>query len=153
MNEEIGQRWVAALRSGKYQQTQEELRRSGLPGYSTLEPSYCCLGVLCDLYLKEVGGFWIGDSVQEMDGSFETTNLPVVVKIWADMDNDVGTLKTPIMRHDCFEHASHDECDEEECSCPGMMEDKSLIELNDEAGYDFEQIADVIEAQFLGGAA
>ncbi len=39
--------WVAALRSGTYQQGQEELRRSY--AYSVGDDNYCCLGVLCDI--------------------------------------------------------------------------------------------------------
>jgi hypothetical protein len=40
MNEEIKQKWVAALRSGKYPQTQETLQA---------EDGFCCLGVLCEV--------------------------------------------------------------------------------------------------------
>ena len=40
MNKELKKRWVAALRSGEYQQTREYLQD---------EIGYCCLGVLCDL--------------------------------------------------------------------------------------------------------
>lgn len=41
MHPEIKQRWVEALRSGRYQQGQNVLR--------TTENAFCCLGVLCDL--------------------------------------------------------------------------------------------------------
>lgn len=41
MNKDIADRWVAALRSGEYKQTQKTLRR--------LDNSYCCLGVLCEI--------------------------------------------------------------------------------------------------------
>jgi hypothetical protein len=37
---ELKARWVAALRSGKYEQGEEFLRNNG---------KYCCLGVLCEL--------------------------------------------------------------------------------------------------------
>ena len=40
MNEDIKIKWLAALRSGEYQQTKEALRAEG---------SFCCLGVLCDI--------------------------------------------------------------------------------------------------------
>jgi hypothetical protein len=40
MNEEIKQKWVAALRSGKYSQTRETLQD---------ENGFCCLGVLCEV--------------------------------------------------------------------------------------------------------
>ena len=40
MKRELKDRWVAALRSGDYQQTESHLRDAF---------GYCCLGVLCDL--------------------------------------------------------------------------------------------------------
>lgn len=55
-------KWLAALRSGKYKQMQEKLRGqtdSGAVGF-------CCLGVLCDLAVKDGGGTgegWFGDYV------------------------------------------------------------------------------------------
>lgn len=41
--------WIAALRSGQYQQGQMRLRNSD---------GFCCLGVLCDLEVKLGGGTW-----------------------------------------------------------------------------------------------
>lgn len=45
MNAEWKQKWVQALRSEQYQQTRGELR-----DYDGERHSFCCLGVLCDLY-------------------------------------------------------------------------------------------------------
>ena len=42
MNKELKKKWVAALRSGGYQQGRHVL-------YSEREDTYCCLGVLCDI--------------------------------------------------------------------------------------------------------
>lgn len=50
MNPQVKARWIEALRSGNYSQGLSCLRR--------LDDTYCCLGVLCDLYLKEVGRPW-----------------------------------------------------------------------------------------------
>lgn len=44
MNPEVKAKWVAALKSRKYQQGQTFLR---------MGDQYCCLGVLCDLFQKE----------------------------------------------------------------------------------------------------
>lgn len=41
MDAELKERWVAALRSGKYPQGRDNLREP--------EGGFCCLGVLCDL--------------------------------------------------------------------------------------------------------
>jgi hypothetical protein len=43
---EVKRRWVTALRSGEYLQGREALRKID---NDTLEPVYCCLGVLCQL--------------------------------------------------------------------------------------------------------
>ena len=47
MNKEWKEKWVTALRSGKYQQGQGVLRSK--------DDKFCCLGVLCDLFAKETG--------------------------------------------------------------------------------------------------
>jgi hypothetical protein len=44
MNPEIKNKWVAALKSGKYQQCQGRLRNDN---------AFCCLGVLCDILDKD----------------------------------------------------------------------------------------------------
>ena len=41
--------WIKALRSGKYKQTQGDLRNFH---------GYCCLGVYCDVQAKEGKGAW-----------------------------------------------------------------------------------------------
>lgn len=55
MNKEIKTRWIDALRSGKYKQTQRLLK--SIVG---LEEHYCCLGVLCDVLKDDVKGQWRG---------------------------------------------------------------------------------------------
>jgi hypothetical protein len=57
LNKEIATKWVAALRSGDYKQTQGVLRSA--------DNGYCCLGVLCDLYNKETGnGEWASETIK-----------------------------------------------------------------------------------------
>lgn len=46
MNKKIKEDWVKALRSGKYKQGKGEL-------HNKEDNTFCCLGVLCDLYIKE----------------------------------------------------------------------------------------------------
>lgn len=55
MKADIKKRWVAALRSGVYPQTQEKLRD---------DKGFCCLGVLCDVVKKDLGEDW-GDPVND----------------------------------------------------------------------------------------
>ena len=50
LNQEIKDRWIAALRSGKYPQAQKALRvRYDDDSDDGGEDSFCCLGVLCDI--------------------------------------------------------------------------------------------------------
>lgn len=51
MKQDIKAKWVAALRSGNYQQGHQKLN-------DVNENRFCCLGVLCDIHAKETGGKW-----------------------------------------------------------------------------------------------
>lgn len=77
MNPEIKARWVAALRSGEYQQ--------GTGGLRSEENEFCCLGVLCDLHdprgweeSADEGGFFY-------DG-YESELPPRHIKEWAHLN-------------------------------------------------------------------
>jgi len=88
MNPKIKAEWVAALRSGQYQQSEGALRDAN--------DKYCCLGVLCEIARKhEVDlivtgphddyedGFsnnWVYDGTDEL--------LPDAVVEWAELDSD-----------------------------------------------------------------
>jgi|688.fasta_scaffold608381_2 hypothetical protein len=49
MNIAIAERWVEALRSGKYTQGKNLLKQK----YESGQIAYCCLGVLCELYMHD----------------------------------------------------------------------------------------------------
>ena len=55
MNQDVKNRWIKALRSGDYDQGRTVLRKDN---------NYCCLGVLCDLYLEDHNKGW---RVEEVD--------------------------------------------------------------------------------------
>ena len=121
MNPRIKQRWLEALRSGEYKQTTGNLQNSD---------GFCCLGVLCDLHAKERGMNW----VRQTDGYElygETQILPLSVQEWAGLDNDIGGLVD-------FEYEGD-----------GVMyvKSESLPEINDTWNKNFNEIADLIEAQ------
>jgi len=131
MNPEIKQKWVDALRSGKYDQGSEKLRsRQG----------YCCLGVLCDLYSQEQNQEW------EFRGAFEEENtqptdnwyfdnasefLPESVREWAGF-----SLPSPQVRVDVTENDDEDDW---------FYDD--IANLND-TGYTFNDLAKIIQEQF-----
>ena len=62
MKASVKKKWVAALRSGKYQQGFSSLKRD--------DGSYCCLGVLCSISGKPYRGsdLVIPDSVKRWAG-------------------------------------------------------------------------------------
>jgi hypothetical protein len=75
MDTDIKQRWVAALRSGKYPQTTGHLRD---------KDGYCCLGVLCDLKDSEK---WLWDDDSAVYLYHQTgVILPNDVYEWAGLD-------------------------------------------------------------------
>jgi hypothetical protein len=79
MNPQVKEKWVSALRSGEYQQTQNYLRK---------EDGFCCLGVLCDLYGKEHNVEWNLAVAEDGDRDYyefqdKTGRIPLSVVEWA----------------------------------------------------------------------
>lgn len=54
---DVKNQWLAALRSGEYEQGKGVLRRVGTSG----NKEYCCLGVLCELAVRSGVGQWEDD--------------------------------------------------------------------------------------------
>lgn len=136
MNPEVKKKWLEALRSGKYRQATEQLRKGD---------AYCCLGVLCDLYAKEhpEAGFTADDAhryvfksagddnyVFSSPGDRDSEDLPTYsVMVWAGIDNwNIPQDLAPEMSDNYRLPA-------------GSV---SLPAINDD-GNSFEVIADVIE--------
>lgn len=85
MNEEVKQKWIAALESGEYKQGKFNLNK---------DEQFCCLGVLCDIYSKEMGEPWVNSNfdygkklILKAEG-----NLPVQVKKWSGLASFDGGL-------------------------------------------------------------
>jgi hypothetical protein len=109
MDQTFKTEWVKALRSGEYKQGHGALRRSN--------DTWCCLGVLCDVYDKMFPGKLnrtntgsLGESFDGNDGS-----LPAALCAAAD----IGP-----------------------CGSYGLGD---LIADNDQHNKNFRQIADIIE--------
>jgi hypothetical protein len=79
MNSQIKQKWIDALKSGEYQQTNS---------YLHTEQGYCCLGVLCDIYAKEYDDTaqW-GPYDDHYNILGESLVLPPEVTEWAGLDD------------------------------------------------------------------
>lgn len=95
MKKEVSTLWTSALRGGKYRQARETLRQTTKTPKSS-HSSFCCLGVLCDLYnkahpslqnrwIKTDGGGWEHFG---RDGEPNET-----VRKWAGLtEGDISTL-------------------------------------------------------------
>jgi hypothetical protein len=127
MNSEVKAKWLEALRSGEYKQARYRLR--------SLDNSFCCLGVLCDIYTKEVEGSWKYDKDQFSDayemiggnGDYPVTSeLPGCVRDWAEVEG--CNPQVHVKKED------------------NNYKFDTLAELNDE-GKTFNEIADLIEKQ------
>lgn len=80
MKPEIKARWLAALRSGDYIQGHGQLREGN---------TFCCLGVLCDLYAKETGVEWKKHESERYAFDHHLSFLPDSVMHWAGLvDHD-----------------------------------------------------------------
>lgn len=125
MNPDVKAKWLDALRSGDYKQARDDLRVGEGDG-----ASFCCLGVLADLYRKEVGGTWvegeISDTFRDVKGGYaHGSYLTEDIRRWAG---------APVDEHRTF------------TGLPTWR--NSLAELNDSSDFGFPEIANLIEEDF-----
>jgi len=81
MKRSIAKKWIVALKSGNYKQGLGQLKE---------EDTYCVLGVLCDLYIKDTGrGKW-GANGFYGQGSSSGSSLVSEVRNWAGMTTSNG---------------------------------------------------------------
>lgn len=124
-------KWVKALRSGKYKQGGGTLKQYNSKG----QAQHCCLGVLCELYNKEMKKSkkkTLPEQFCNSDGDFshgcsrfsgKKEELPKEVMKWAGMNDNLGKF---------YLSDNHYEC---------------LADLND-TGRKFKTIADIIEKNY-----
>lgn len=122
MNPEVKKAWVSLLRSGEIKQARRALNTGD---------GMCCLGVLCELHRRSEEGkhiSWLDDTSDDNFKCFgyanEVSVLPQSVMDWAGL----RAGNPGIDNKDGFK--------------------TSVAELNDTAGYKFNEIADLIEEQF-----
>jgi len=113
--------WVEALRSGKYQQGKGRLRNGD---------KFCCLGVACDISGL---GQWIKDVYKDDEGIFHahkgiayrvdpisyTHVLPYSVANWLGVNTELADI---------------------------YGDGKTSLSKANDDGYDFNEIADIIES-------
>lgn len=130
MNTEVKQKWIGALRSGKYEQGSEKLRGAN---------GYCCLGVLCDIYAQEHNTQWEFRGDEEINPQSQdywyfdehSEFLPESVMNWAELKTHNPTVRVDVEDNDDEDNWYYKD---------------ELSDIND-SGYDFSQIANLIEAQ------
>jgi hypothetical protein len=142
MNPEVKIQWLAALRSGGYQQGRRALNSAD---------GFCCLGVLCDLAVKAGVTHWgdphsitgstgvVHDACRKCDD--EAGILPGPVQKWAGLE-----AANPWLQLQSAGHISKAEANDAlRLSFPADR--ISMSEANDDLQLSFPEIADLIEAQ------
>ena len=119
MDTKIRADWIAALRSGDYEQGKGQLRETADDGTTT----FCCLGVLCNLHA--IANPKIAAKELNTEAYFFNSGyLSPVVEAWAGIDGNGG------------EYGPRD-----------LFGTRSLANDNDN-GKSFKQIALIIERNF-----
>ena len=125
-------KWVAALRSGEFKQTREQLGRIEADG----SESFCCLGVACVVAGVPKRYFRDRPGSEHMVGfDEEITRLPALVQGWLGLRPNSGNPRIPealVPSSETF----------------GTYSYMTLAGLNDWLQYDFNQIADVLEEMY-----
>ena len=128
MNKEVKELWLKALRSGEYKQGRNYLEYTD-PLYGK---KYCCLGVLCDLAVKngvicktDQGRNEIYYETNAGIDNFTNNVLPTKVQNWAEIYSTDGDFNSK-----------------------EFVDKTMLTELNDSGKYGFNAIANIIEENF-----
>lgn len=141
MKKEVKEKWLEALRSGKYTQTSSVLRDSADDG----KYGYCCLGVLCDIYAQENDMKWEGSpEAWQIHGVNQV--LPKEVQEWAGLDDENPGLKYKTKYPENYDKYSFEDQDVRYMFHSDGDNKTSLAEVNDEwSDYGFSEIANLIE--------
>lgn len=131
--------WTAALRSGEYPQAK---------GYLKTDEGFCCLGVACEVAIKngldiETNDDNLGYKTTSYGGSeyFENSTLPREVMEWYGIDKINPSVVYEI---------TEDEVDDDGILLlEGRPFSTEISELNDTLGFDFNQLADLIDDQLV----
>ena len=131
-NLELIKEWVKALRSGKYTQGQDCLRGK--------DDKFCCLGVLCDLTSRKKWDEENDEYYCTILGEEEV--LPESILNLLHLEERTPSFKISLENPKLLEILKN-----------YKEEDRvyydDLIQLNDIWKLDFNQIADILEEEFL----
>lgn len=134
MNKQLIKQWVDTLRSGKYQQ--------GLTVLKSIDNKFCCLGVLCDIAKHLIYLDWELEDSDDMSYKIQDT----CTVLPEDLINLLGvnSSRVLIMRTNSKlqEYLGNEEI-------ATMSRHTTLVTLNDYYKLSFNQIADILEEEFL----
>lgn len=136
MSKELIKTWVETLRSGKYEQGSFVLRSK--------DDKFCCLGVLCDIVKDLVNLDWeldqSGGITYLIGGAEAVLPAPIANCLGAITDHDYRIL-IPKTNTKLQEYLG-DRID-------AIIRNTTLVALNDYYRLSFDQIADILEEEFL----
>lgn len=143
MKPEIKEMWVKALRSGEYEQGTHQL---------VGDNKYCCLGVLCDI-ARKCGIVEIREATDNMGITHLFYGTPEEYNIPHKSNVDIGP-KYEVLPKSVMEWSGLDlnnpelniRDDDEDWRNNGPYP-VPMSELNDEFGYGFHRLANLIEKQ------
>lgn len=124
MNQEVKEKWLAALRSGDYVQGTGTMRRIPDDG----PDRFCCLGVLCEVAITEGVAVRREQVVGRYAYDGRVGFLPDSVRDWAGLDEDSVRIPSAAVS-DIF---------------PLSATDVNISGVNDR-GVPFEDIANLLE--------
>lgn len=135
MKSDIKQKWIDALRSGKYRQALGSLKEGS--------NKYCCLGVLCDIYINETKAAQWNHNNRVEWGNIERSGqlLPDTIAEWAGIENPMSTPTVSVYIKDNVRKAYYR-------AKYGISDrfEPHLANIND-LGTSFSEIADIIEKE------
>ena len=129
MDQEFKARWVAALRSGEYEQSQGQL----VADFGDGQKVFCCLGVACELAVEDglakrsITGDGYHEGYVDSEGWISNGAIPATLAIQLGLTPS-GKLPQTVKA--------------------GSTNHYELASLNDTGGWTFAQIADYIETNF-----
>lgn len=145
--------WLAALRSGEYQQGTEALRKG------VDEPHFCCLGVACELAITRFGvpGSWVPPNEGRDHGLLMIADgvgandlpPPAVAELFGLQGGHPVANDERLRRmRQRYELATIDKADPFPIDFEHENITSMLVEFNDDAELDFSEIADILEIFF-----
>ena len=88
MKKRTAMKWIAALRSGAYNQGSSQL----VTVDADENEHFCCLGVLCNLATEDGYGEWDGEDFKSESGDRENKVMPWGMELYTGMESRNGTV-------------------------------------------------------------